>query len=214
MPFLRGSYKNMGYRPTAMVPTRPYSARLQTQITELRRKVNKQKPETKHWFHTWVSTATAGVTTRSDLNLTATFHGDPAFRDNVLGDKWRNLSLQIFLATNGTNMVGSMRVVVYKPKRIGATWPGLGINEYLDPNDHTVLFDRIVKPQVGSTSSITAANGKKVIQRYYVNLRNTITTYDTQIRSGEIRIAIISESDSASSSWINNAKLMLKYQNV
>lgn len=36
------------YWPTDMVPARPYSTCLQTQISELRRQVNKQKPETKH----------------------------------------------------------------------------------------------------------------------------------------------------------------------
>ena len=209
MGYLRGSNKIVPY-------SRPYSSskpttRLATELKSIHRKLNKQKPETKHWFHNWNFTATAAVTARHDLDLTQTFHADPAFRDNVLGDKWRNLRLQWRMRSNSTNVSGVVRMIVYKPKVPGATWPGLSINSIVDPNDHTVLFDRIVKPMTGSTTG-NITNDRLIATVYYINLRNTLTSYDTAIRKGDIKIAILTEAEVGA--FIIDNSLMLSYQNV
>lgn len=201
-----------------MVPysRRPYASgpsRLQTQLTELKRKVNRQRPETKHWFYTFAYTHAAGVGSRGDLNLTTQFHSDPAFRDNVLGDKWRNMYLDLRIQSNSSNVVGACRVVVYKPKRPGGTWPGF-FNSHIDPNDHTVLLDQIIQPQTGTTVGTAGESQKRIAARFRVNLRNSITSYDSQVRKGEIRYAIVAENDSASLAWISGTNIMLSYQNM
>lgn len=119
--------------------------------------------------------------------------------------------LDIFVKSNATNVSGHARIVVYRPKKAGTVWPGLATNQIVDPNDHTVLLDRIIQPQTGSTSG-NGTNDRQFFNRYRVNLRNMITSYDTQIRKGDIKIAILTEAESTA--WIMDVRLMLKYQNM
>lgn len=216
MPYLRGT------KSSASSAIRPYSSsrpttRLATELKALHRKLNKQRPETKHWFHTFAYTHTAGLGTRGDYNITTGFHSNPAFRDNVLGDKWRNLWLDLRIISNRSNMIGACRVVVYKPKRPGNTWPGF-FNDHIDPNDYTVLYDKILRPQPGTTidlgGTVMEESQKKLAHRVRVNLRNTITSFDSSVRKGEIRYAILCDNDATSLAWISSTNMMLAYQNM
>lgn len=214
MGYLRGSNKIVPIsRPFARYPS--YDVRMQTQINELRRKVNKQKPEVKHWFATWSHTATGGTTVRSDYDLTSNLHSDPTFRDNVLGDKWRNIKLHVKLVSNGNNVGGPVRFIVYRPNVPGTVWPGTGINQHLNPNDHWVLYDQYITPEPGSYNNATAVvqTNKRVCKSFRVNLRELLTTFDTAVRKNNIKLAILTEDDSNGSSIIN-MQLMLEYSNV
>ena len=210
MGFLRGSNKMVPYRARPYSSSKP-TTRLATELKHIHRKLNKQRPETKHWFHTWVPSAAALVTSRHDIDITGTFHGDPAFRDNVLGDKWRNLTLEIFVKSVTSGALGSLRLVVYKPKKTGTVWPGLATNAIIDPNDHTVLLDRRV-PMYLECPDGTSTFGK-FFMRYSCPLRNTITSYDTMIRKGDIKVALLFENDRALTTSFD-VKFMLKYQNM
>lgn len=213
MGYLRGSNKIVPYSSYSM---RPYSSskpttRLATELMSIHRKLNKQRPETKHWFSAALSyQAAANVTTRADYNLTQQFHSDPAFRDNVLGDKWRNLSLHIRLNSFNSGFLGQCRIIVYKPKRAGTTWPGLSVLSHVDPGDHIVYLDRMV-PFIWQGFNNTTEG--KIAGSYICSLRNTITCFDTAVRSGEIRVAILIENDQADPQTID-VRYMLKYQNV
>lgn len=210
MGFLRGSNQMVPYRAS-----RPYSSskpttRLATELKALHRKINKQKPETKHWFYSWGSVMSAGTTSRVDLDLTDQFHADASFRDNVLGDKWRNLKLDIRMYSETAGALGAVRLIVYKPKRPGSTWPGITLHQHIDPNDYTVLLDKYIPPYLHGPSDTTPS---KFCKRYIVNLRNTITSFDTAVRKGEIKVAVMMDNDRALTCALPT-KFMLSYQNM
>lgn len=185
------------------------SMRLETRLREMNRKINKNKPETKHYFDNYGSNIIlANTTTRIDKDITTEFHQDPDFRENVLGDKWRNLSLEVRLRQNGTPFTtGAVRLVVYKPKRPGSVWPGVSLIQMIDPNDHTVLFDQYVPIHAASATQLCL-----LPKHYKINLRNTITSYDTLIRKGDIKLALLCQA--GSTGYTMDINILLKYQNI
>ena len=76
-----------------------FDYRMQTQINHLRRKVNQQKPETKHYYGSFNAPCAVLATSRADHDVTTTFRNEDCKNfycflvDMPLFDRLRNIVL-------------------------------------------------------------------------------------------------------------------------
>lgn len=182
-------------------------------LAVLERKVRGLKPERKHFFFTdlLIKSAALGFG-RKDGNITTSFHGWANFRDNVLGDKWKNHSLKLALRCDNYN--GMIRLVVYYPKRVGDTWSPTNIGAIPDPNDTVVLYDRVLRPDPGTTNDVSAQSQKNMLHFCTIPLGNRITIHDGNVRRNELRYAIMTHSTSSSLGYNVHLNGRYTYSNV
>jgi len=188
MPFLRGS------KPTKNVQVISAAPSLNSKIRRLERKVAGQTPETRYYQHTDSinSKATAGTFT-SDVSVTETLIGSsPFFRDNISGDRWQNLNLELKFATE-TVATERVRVIVYMPMSATATastatgFP-TDFCSMQDPSKIRILYDRVWD----STGFDTT-----LCKTVYANI-NRETLYNstgTSVEKGNLRVRITAETN-------------------
>lgn len=201
MGYLRGTRSMVPFRAA-----RPYNSRLRTEINELRRKINKQKPERKHFSTSFTSLCTPATTTSTQVDISDSLHGWNEFRDNVLGDKWVNHMLTVSIMSD-SDLPGAVRLIVYKPKRVGnALAINQGFTQIIDPNDHVVYYDRVI-------SKASTYSAKATVNNIKIPLRSTITCWDNLVRSGDIRLALVVVNDATTRSILMTTRYMLTYSN-
>lgn len=182
---LRGTRKNQV--SAAVYRQRPT---LQNQITRLQAQVSANKPETQYFRSAGNHTASAGTPEITNYLITSSLISSLDFRDKVTGDTWANLFLKFRLYTEPTN--GSIRVLVYSPKKVGGRFApsSFAFVTIPDPSSFWVLYDQVLTDD--------DVNGHNNLQRT-VSLRKLKTIYDSNaaaIQRGEVILSIISQGTS------------------
>lgn len=138
MPYLRGSK----YGKTSLVMAKPAS--LAGKVKKLERRVARQAPETRFWPNDLDILNGTTIDTH-DIALSSLFTADTNFRDNVTGDKWRNLALRMAFGAE-TVALDRVRIIVYKSNRVSTILPAaydtaLDFTRHYEPNDFTFYYD-------------------------------------------------------------------------
>lgn len=194
MPFLRGSIKP-SYKIHGLSSGRPAS--ISTKLRRLERKVNQQRPEIRYFQENinHSSGVASGVYTDDQSVTSYMVAASPFFRDNVSGDKWKNLSLLIKAASE-TSSLDRMRIQVYVPVRPGSTASTVtntpaDFTIQQDPSDIKLLYDRtwdatgfdgFITPTVfvklGFESVLNSSSG--ILEKGNIRVR---ITYETNVGS-------------------------------
>lgn len=138
MPYLRGS--KYGKAPLAFAKP----ASLAGKVKKLERRVARQSPEIRYWpYDIDILNATTIGTT--DIAFSTLFTADTDFRDNVSGDKWRNLALRLAFGAE-TVALDRVRIIIYKSNRVASFLPtalntALDFTRHYEPNDFTFYHD-------------------------------------------------------------------------
>lgn len=199
---LRGSRRG----PPAI--QRSYNYSTQAQINQLRRAVNRNAQELQTYRKERVNyTRTGtGVETTIDISLSELITADTNFRENVLGDKWRNK----FVALNFSSNCNRLRVVLYKPKDAGQSINiaslSNGLMDFFEPSSFNILHDRVINVQSTNRSDFFHWSLSKRM--------NFLTTINSQasdlVKSGDLRLLVVTEGASGDSVDLS---VMMKFQN-
>lgn len=182
---LRGTRTRYNKAAFASKPT------LQNQISALRNQVSKNKPETIHYRGEGTYDASSAGRYISNVLITQNVINWTQFRNNITGDKWRNLSLDIslgFMPSEGAN-----RVLVYVPRKSGQRYTPSSqeLNAYPDPSAFWVISDDLIQKQDAyPTGEVRTVYKKKI------NLRGLHTIYNsdsTVLEKGEIILCVIGD---------------------
>lgn len=184
---------------------------LQNQITALKTQVSRNKPETQYFrsssFYDHPSTG------RNQLNIlpTTTLINDTSFRDNVTGDKWRNLSIEFSALLKNTS--SAYRIICYVPKKVGQRFSPVSqeFNRQMDPSAFWIIHDEVITHLNSNSNNAT----KDMAYKRRFNLRGLHTVYNSSsatLEKGEIIISVIAGGTAGSTmleyGWD------LKYQNI
>lgn len=189
MPYLRGTAKK-----TLVV--KPQT--LQNQINQLKRRVRQNTPATVH-FRTNPPAFTSGGTGWAQLtySFTSAFVTSPVFRDDINGDWFRNLWLDLSFAIHPA--MDRFRFILYSPRKAGTFYtPGATITGFCahpDSSMYHVYHDEMINFD---------ADPKAALRR--ISLRNLKTCIDnTTIQQGELMLTIIYQGTTATSTdWAYN----------
>lgn len=200
---LRGSRN-----PRAPAIQRSYNYSTQSQINQLRRAINRnaQELQTYRKQATTYTRATTGVEATIDISLSELIKDDTNFRENVLGDKWRNKYVSLNFSTN----VDKLRVVLYKPKETGESINiGALTNamiDHLEPNAWTILHDQVINVQSTNRNDFWHFSVAKRL--------NFLTTINSQasdlVKSGDLRLLVVSVGAASDTVVLST---MMKFQN-
>lgn len=201
MKYLRGSVNKEAKRVFNARPT------LQNQVDALRAKVNSQKPETLYLRVTGYHNNTGTSTEQINYAVTNTLVSSTSFRDNVTGDRWKNLFLKLN-AHFRAPCIGA-RILVYVPKKQGdrftpTTHPFVQLP---DPSSFWILQDKMVPMENGVPEHYSRT----------LSLRGLNTIYDSgaaAITKGEIIVSIISQSSTGTPNEMYTYAYELGYHNL
>lgn len=203
---LRGTVRKQNER--AIYNQRPT---LQNQITRLQSQVARNKPETLYFRSS--SDYTAASLGRYQINIlpTSSLIGSTEFRNNVTGDKWRNLTVDFSALLKNTNAV--FRIMCYVPKKTGERFTPSSeeFNRHPDPSAFWVISDEIVTNM--NTNSNNASKNRGYKKRF--NLKGLHTLYNSSsanLEKGEIVISVLGSAASIGSQFEYGWEL--KYQNM
>lgn len=168
---------------------------LQNQITALKTQVARNKPETQ--FYRVSNNYNASVTGRYQFNIlpTDSLINATDFRDNVTGDKWRNLFVDFSALLLDTNI--AYRIMCYVPKKSGTRFtPSTEeFNRHHDPSAFWMISDEIV-----DNANTNSNNSSKVVSyKKRFNLRGLHTIFNSSssvLERGEIVVSIIGSAPS------------------
>jgi len=200
-----------GLRGASRIPpkmVRSYNYSTQSQINQLRRAVNRNAAEMQTFrqqAQTFDRTGTA-VEATIDISLTDFIKNDTNFRENVLGDKWRNR----YLSLNFSTSCDKLRVILYKPKETGQSIDISTLTnaliDHLEPNAFNVLHDQVINIQSTNRSEYWHFSLAKKL--------NFITTINSQasdiVKSGDLRLLVVSVGAATDSIVMST---MMKFQN-
>lgn len=182
---------------------------LQNQITALKAQVSRNKPETQYYRVSGSYSAPSAGIKITNIPITTDLIGSSSFRDNVTGDKWRNLMTK-FKLTVGSSNIGAIRVLCYVPKTAGDRFAPASneFTEFPDPSAFWVLSDDLLqKPN-------DDANTSKVYSKAY-NYKGMHTLYNSNAASlekGECVITVIVQA--AGAGTVYQYGFMHTYQNI
>lgn len=177
---LRGTVKKQEqYRVLNARPT------LQNQISALKAQVNRQKPETQYFRVSGVRTSTTTAIEQVNFLVTDSLISSTNFRQNVTGDQWTNIALN--LKMNMTSDCYGCRIICYVPKKAGTrfTPSSQQMVAHLDPSSFWTISDTYMNHQDTSSNEFTS-------RRF--NLKKLKTLYDSNvgtIERGEVIISVI-----------------------
>lgn len=184
-PYLRGSKK---------VTAVGKQADLRNKVNRLERQVARLKPEVIQYVHNENCNSTGVGWNQVTLDVTRDLITWANFRDNIDGDKWHNLAIQIRIwAANAS--ISTIRLVCYIPTRAAAVWtPSTGFSavEIPDKTAFKVLSDVLVTHDIDQYG----------FQTQYVNLGKALTYYNSDadvIDRNHIKVAIVWETGSVAS---------------
>lgn len=158
---------------------------LQNQITALKAQVNRQKPETQYFRVSGAHTNTGGTIEQTNHLITSSLISSANFRQNVTGDQWTNIALNLNMALY--KECRGARVILYVPKKAGTRFTPASsqLVEQVDPSSFWVISDTYLNHS-------TEANLSNHSRRF--NLRKMKTIYDSnaaQIEKGELVLSVI-----------------------
>lgn len=184
-----------------------YNLSTQRQIAQLRRAINRNAAELQTYRRSktnYTRTGT-GIEATIDISLSELITADPNFRENVLGDKWRNKYVSLNFASN----CDRVRVILYKPKDAGQSISLTsfdGLMDHIEPNAFTVLHDRAI--------NIQSTNRANFFQWSLGKRLNFLTTINSQasdlVKSGDLRILVVTAGGVDDSV---DMSVMMKFQN-
>lgn len=180
---------------------------LQNQITALRRQVNQQKPETQYYRVSGTHNSTGIGIGQNNHLVTSSLIGSANFRQNVTGDQWANIALNLKFTMAPACQIA--RVLVYVPKKSGSrfTPASNGTVEHPDPSSFWVVSDTYIRHNDNSTQEPAS-------RRF--NLKKLKTIYDSNavsIERGEIVLTVIYDT-AASSGQLYSYGYELVYSNL
>ncbi len=196
-------------RGTRAAMQRSYKRTTQSEIAMLRRAINRNAAELQTFRSQAQSYNRALLNAPEvviDISLSELLISDPNFRENVLGDKYRNK----YLALNFATSCDKVRVILYKPKdpgqSISTAAMGNPMVDFLEPNAWNILHDRVIN--VPSTS-------KHPYFQFSLSKRlNFLTTINSDandvVKSGDIRLMVITNGAVGDQVVLST---MMKYQN-
>nr|AGA18485.1 hypothetical protein [uncultured marine virus] len=181
---------------------------LQNQITALKAQVNRQKPETQYFRVSGSHSNTGGTIEQNNHLITSSLISSTNFRQNVTGDQWTNIALNLKIAL--LKECRGARVILYVPKKAGTRFtPGSSqLVEQIDPSSFWVISDTFMNQQ-------TEANLSNHSRRF--NLKKMKTIYDSNVASiekGELVLSVIYYPRSASVNTQYSYGYELVYNNV
>lgn len=182
---------------------------LQNQITALRHQVSRNKPETQYFRSSGLYSAPSAGVKLVNIVPTSNLIAASNFRENVTGDKWRNLTLDWKL-TVSSGAKGSIRVICYVPRESGDRFAPSSrqLVEFPDPSTFWVISDDLL--QKGTDD----ANTSKVYTKRF-NFKSMNTLYDSNaasVKKGEICVLVIAEAQAVGGLFEYGYKL--SYQNI
>jgi len=206
---VKATYRGLrGSRRTNPKMVRSYNYTTQSQINQLRRAINRNSAELQTYRKqaTTYSRVGTGVETTIDISLSELIRDDTNFRENVLGDKWRNK----YLSLNFSVSVDRLRVVLYKPKETGESISAGALTnamiDHFEPSAWNIMHDQVINVQSTNRSDFWQFSVAKKL--------DFITTINSQasdiIKSGDLRLLVIT-SGAASDSVVMST--MMKFQN-
>lgn len=161
----------------------------QAAIKRLARQVGSNRQEIirikKHVTETRV---TANVF-NNEFNLPTLLVNDTTFRDNILGDTWKNKALVMKLDCDSSLL--KLRVLVMRSIKPGTSYDppdNQAFTNIPDPNKYQVYLDNSWVP--------AKQDSRGQLKSFKVNLRNLVSQYDTAnttLERGDIRLYVISE---------------------
>lgn len=184
--YLRGSRKPLGVSGGGP-PT------LANKVRRLEYKINRLRPELKEFRSNITYAVPVGIGSLQTFTPTQDLIASPNFRDNVLGDRWRQCQLVIKLKGEDANL-DTVRVMVYIPKSGAADHVPANPFRFTsmpDMSDVTVLADRLFEP---SDPALTVHGTMKV------PLNNVTALYDstnTTLERGALKIMVVTASSGA-----------------
>nr|BBM95942.1 putative structure protein [Chaetoceros debilis associated DNA virus] len=138
--------------------------------------------------HTTITPVTAFPTVTT-TDLPAVLIADAAFRDNILGDTWKNKALALrFDFAASTNRVRVLLLRAIKPGTVYSPGSSEEFTNIPDPNKYHVYMDNCFTP--------TLEHPRGLLKSFKVNFRNLITQYDTAnttLERGDIRLYVFRE---------------------
>lgn len=159
---------------------------LKSEVALLKRRVNQNTAEVINHRAQFAVSPLSAITLRTD-NLTDLFLATTDYRDNILGDTYRNKSLQMRLQTPPE--MTNMRVIIYKPKKVTGSisfGQSNAFTEIVDPNAFRVFLDRTISP-------ISALNQHHEFRVNFGNLMTEYNSANTQLEKGVIKILFITQ---------------------
>jgi len=185
-----------------------YAKSTQAQINALRRAVNRNAAELQTFRkqRTNYGRTGSGVEATIDISLSDLLKNDTNFRENVLGDTWRNRYVSLNLSSN----CDRVRVILYKPKDAGQsidiTAFTNALMDHIEPNSFNVLHDRVI--------NIQSTNRGNFFQWSCAKKLNFLTTINSQagdvVKTGDLRLLVISLGAATDSVDLST---MMKFQN-
>lgn len=180
----------------------------QLQIQAIQRKVARISPAVENIVISRALTAAASATTTDDYSLSAALPSTSEFGTKYVGDKWRNIKLQ--LRFNCSESLNAVRVVVYKPFTTGDSATGTDLQNVLDPSRFKVYYDTVALPAHGNQQR------KNFIRRdiplnFLTQVDRTAPATAT-VKLGELRVVTVMENTTATARSVAQFYL-LHFQN-
>ncbi|MBA7556247.1 hypothetical protein ES705_48946 [subsurface metagenome] len=205
MPYLRGKKAPYAFAHKGAQP-----AGLQNQINRLKTQVGKNTPETKYFrFSATIDSATSG-NELSTINATQALINSTSFRDNINGERWSNvaINLNVIAQPDCTNL----RVMIYVPKRSGESFSpsllsGTCYTRFPDPGKYWVLADKMMTSQ--TTDVITPLKMRCNLK----GLKTILDSNATAIEKGEIKIAFFTNGINALAPQISYSAELVYHDN-
>jgi hypothetical protein len=156
-------------------------------IRKLQRQVAKNTQE-KIYFRSSGNIVPSGIgISNYTITITDNFVNNNVYRDDILGDTFRNLAFSInFLFPS---VYDTCRMVLYKPIKAGASLPITNVvadfTTQWDPKQFHILSDRVFNPKDDIDTRMPRLN---------VNLRGLLTKYNSAnsvLESGELKMVIV-----------------------
>lgn len=206
---VKATYRGLrGSRRTNPKMVRSYNYSTQSQINQLRRAINRnaQELQTYRKQATTYTRSTTGVETTIDISLSELIKDDTNFRENVLGDKWRNKYVSLNFATT----CDRVRVVLYKPKETGESISigalTNGMIDHFEPNAWNIMHDQVINVQ--------STNRSDTWQFSVAKRLNFLTTINSQasdlVKSGDLRLLVVTVGSASDTVVLST---MMKFQN-
>jgi len=161
----------------------------QAAIKRLSRQVGMNRQEVIRVKRHTTVTPISAFPTVTITDLPAVLIADPAFRDNILGDTWKNKALALrFDFAASTNRVRVLLLRAIKPGTVYSPGSSEEFTNIPDPNKYHVYMDNCFTP--------TIEHPRGLLKSFKVNFRNLITQYDTAnttLERGDIRLYVFRE---------------------
>lgn len=161
----------------------------QAAIKRLSRQVGMNRQEVIRVKRHATITPVSAFATVTTTDLPAVLIADSAFRDNILGDTWKNKALALrFDFPASTNRVRVLLLRAIKPGTVYSPGSTEEFTNIPDPNKYHVYMDNCFTP--------TLEHPRGLLKSFKVNFRNLITQYDTAnttLERGDIRLYVFRE---------------------